>query len=52
MTKAAELIEAAIERTLKQGKRTVDIHSEGCELVSTQQLTDAILTNFEEVYNE
>ena len=52
MTKAAELIDAAIERTLKQGKRTVDIHKEGYELVSTQQMTDAILTNFEEVYNE
>lgn len=52
MTKAAELIEAAIERTLKQGKRTEEIYSEGCEMVSTQQMTDAILTNFEEVYNE
>jgi len=52
MTKAAEVIELAIERTLKQGKRTVDIYSEGYELVSTQQMTDAILINFEEVYNE
>jgi len=52
MTKAAELIEAAIERTLKQGKRTADIQSKGCQLVSTRQMTDEIINNFEEVYNE
>jgi len=52
MTKAAELIEEAIERTLQQGKRTVDLYSEGYDLVSTEEMTNFILENFEEVYNE
>ena len=52
MTKASELINSAIERTLEQGKRTVDIHRGNDELVSTNVMTDAILENFEEIYNE
>lgn len=52
MTKAAELINEAIERTLKQGLRTIDIHSKGRKLVSTQEMTSAILKNYEEIYNE
>ena len=52
MTKAADLIEKAIERTLAQGKRTADIYSEGQTLVSTLEMTQHILDNFEEIYNE
>jgi 3-isopropylmalate dehydrogenase len=52
MTKASELINSAIERALEQGKRTVDIHRGNDELVSTNVMTDAILENFEEIYNE
>ena len=52
MTKAADLIEKAIERTLAQGKRTADIYSEGCTLVNTAEMTKNILENFEEIYNE
>lgn len=52
MTKAAELINSAIERTLEQGNRTIDIFHEGTELVSTEEMTESILTNFEEIYNE
>lgn len=52
MTKAAELINSAIERSLEQGLRTVDIFTEGTQLVSTDEMTSAILNNFEEIYNE
>jgi len=52
MTKAAELIEGAIERALKQGLRTQDIYSEGNRLVSTSQMTETIIEKFEEIYNE
>jgi len=52
MSKAAELINKAIERTLEQGMRTVDIFSEGFRLVSTEEMTDTILENFEEIYNQ
>lgn len=52
MTKAAELIEQAIEKTLEQGYRTVDIHQPGTKLVSTTEMTDQILHNFEALYHE
>ena len=39
MSKAAELIEEAIERTLAAGYRTSDIFSEGSTLVSTRKMT-------------
>ena len=42
---AAELIEKAIEKTLTDGYRTADIFSEGCELVSTEKMTDKVLEN-------
>jgi 3-isopropylmalate dehydrogenase len=52
MTKAAEIVDEAIERTLKQGLRTTDIFTEQNKLVSTTEITDAIIENFEEIYNE
>jgi len=52
LTKAAEVIEAAIERTLEQGYRTVDINSDDGNLVSTTQMADMIIENFEIIYNE
>lgn len=52
MTKAAEIIEDAIEKTLDQGYRTPDIHVEGATQVSTTEMTDLILKNVEEIFNE
>lgn len=50
MTEAADLINEAIEMTLQQGLRTVDIVTEGSQLVSTDEMTATILQNFEEIY--
>lgn len=52
MTKAAEIVDESIERTLKQGLRTTDIFNEKNKLVSTIEMTDKIIENFEEIYNE
>lgn len=52
MSKAARMIDEAIGRTLKQGLCTVDIHKPGMKLVSTDEMTDAILFQFEEIANE
>lgn len=52
MQKAAEVIEEAIERTLAKGFRTADIFSEGCKLVSTEQITNCVIENFNEIFNE
>jgi 3-isopropylmalate dehydrogenase len=52
MSKAAELIEESIERTLAAGYRTLDIFSEGSNLVSTEQMTACVIENFNEIFNE
>ncbi len=52
MTKAAELIEASIEKTLSQGFRTADISREGDEVVSTTKFTELVIQNIESIYNE
>ena len=52
MQKASEIIEMAIERTLANGYRTADIFSEGCELVSTEQMTNCVIESFIEIFNE
>jgi 3-isopropylmalate dehydrogenase len=52
MTKAAEIVEKAIERSLGQGYRTQDIYSDGKELVSLSKMSDIILNNVEEIMNE
>jgi 3-isopropylmalate dehydrogenase len=40
---AAAAIEAAVGNVLDKGLRTADIHSDGCEMVSTEQMGDAVL---------
>ncbi|MHB8339246.1 MAG: 3-isopropylmalate dehydrogenase [Ignavibacteriaceae bacterium] len=52
MSKAAELIEAAIEKTLTMGYRTADIYSPDTILVSTTQMTEAVIENFNHIYDE
>ena len=52
MQKAAEVIEEAIERTLAHGYRTADIYSEGYELVTTEQMTNHVIENYHEIFNE
>jgi 3-isopropylmalate dehydrogenase len=43
----ADRLDAAIAGVLGSGKRTADIRSEGCALVSTAQMGDAILAELE-----
>jgi 3-isopropylmalate dehydrogenase len=52
LPKAAESIETAIEETLAQGLRTPDIFSEGCQLVTTEQMTDRVIENFNKIINK
>ena len=52
MTKAAEIIELGIERTLNSGLRTIDIAGENDKSVSTSDMTETILKNVEEIFNE
>ena len=52
MTKAAEVIEEGISRTLGKGYRTQDVHKSGDRLVTTTEMTEAILENVEEIINE
>jgi 3-isopropylmalate dehydrogenase len=52
LNKAAELIEEAIEKTLVGGYRTADIYSEGTRLVSTKEMTQVIIDNFNLIYDE
>jgi 3-isopropylmalate dehydrogenase len=42
---AADAIERAVSQTLESGLRTADIHTEGCELVSTSGMGAAVLNN-------
>jgi 3-isopropylmalate dehydrogenase len=43
MGKEADLIEQAIAATLAKGLRTADINSDGCKLVGTAEMGDAII---------
>lgn len=52
MTKAAEIIELAIEKTLNSGLRTIDIAGENVKPVSTDSMLENILKNVEEIFNE
>jgi 3-isopropylmalate dehydrogenase len=52
MTKAAELIEKAIEKALADGYRTQDIFQKGTKLVNTEEMTHQIVQNFEEIFHE
>ena len=51
MTQASEIIEKAIERSLEQGNRTIDIFSGGTTRVSLSEMTGVILKNVEEIFN-
>jgi len=52
MKKAGDLIEDAINKTLDDGYRTIDIMSEGCKLVSTDKMTEHVIENFKEIYHK
>jgi len=43
MDEAHDLVERAVEKTLEEGYRTPDIHSEGTTRVGTEAITDRIL---------
>ena len=45
MDEASDLVERAVEETLKEGYRTPDIYSEGCKKVGTQEMTEMIVEN-------
>jgi 3-isopropylmalate dehydrogenase len=51
MPKAAGVIEEAVENTLISGYRTADIFSEGCKLVNTEEMTELVATNLNEIIN-
>ncbi len=50
MDKASELIESSLENVLAEGYRTADIFSEGCKLVTTIQMTDLVIEEFDKLY--
>ncbi len=52
MDKAAELVEKAIENVLSKGYRTKDIFKEGDKLVSTDEMTNKIIEEFEKLFTE
>ena len=52
MTKATELIEKAIEKTLADGYRTQDIFQEGTRLVGSEEMTNQIVENFKAIFHE
>ena len=47
LAEAAQVIEAAIEKTLEQGYRTKDIESPGTTLLGTSEMGDQILKNMD-----
>ena len=49
MAKQADLIDQAIAAALAQGLRTADIKSEGCKLVDTRDMGEAILGEMEKL---
>jgi 3-isopropylmalate dehydrogenase len=49
MGKAADLIDQAIAAALAKGLRTADIKSEGCTLVGTAQMGDAVIGEIEKL---
>jgi 3-isopropylmalate dehydrogenase len=52
MDKAAEVIDNAIAQTLTDGYRTADIYSQGTNLVSTKEMTEAVINNFNQIYEK
>jgi 3-isopropylmalate dehydrogenase len=49
MSKEADLIEQAIAAALAKGLRTADIKSEGCKVVTTAEMGDAIIAEMEKL---
>jgi 3-isopropylmalate dehydrogenase len=49
MGKEADMIDAAIAAALAKGLRTADIKSEGCKLVGTKEMGDAIIAEMEQL---
>jgi len=49
MGKAADMIDQAIAAALAKGLRTGDIKSEGCKLVGTKEMGDAIIAEMEKL---
>ena len=43
----ADLVEKAVSKTLKSGKRTSDIMTSGCEKVGTKEMTKAVLESMD-----
>ncbi len=52
MYKVAELIEQSIDKTLTMGYRTADIFSADTILVSTSRMKEAVIENFNQIYDE
>jgi len=52
MHHVAKIIETSIEKTLQDGYRTVDIATEGGNLVSTDKITEQILKNCEVMFSK
>jgi 3-isopropylmalate dehydrogenase len=49
MGRTADLIDQAIAATLAKGLRTADIKSEGCKIVSTREMGDAVIAEMDEL---
>jgi 3-isopropylmalate dehydrogenase len=49
---AGNLIEQAIDNTLNDGYRTVDIMSDECKSVSTTEMTEYVIKNIERLYKK
>jgi 3-isopropylmalate dehydrogenase len=52
MHQAAEVIEQAIESVLSKGYRTTDIFSNGCKLVTTEQMTNCVIETLNEIFQK
>jgi 3-isopropylmalate dehydrogenase len=52
MHQAAEVIEQAIESVLSKGYRTTDIFSNGYKLVTTEQMTNCVIENLNEIFQK
>ena len=49
MAREADLIDRAIAAALAKGLRTADIKSEGCKLVGTREMGEAIIAEMEKL---
>lgn len=52
MTKAAEIIEKGITKTLSSGYRTADIAVEGDKVITTEEFTSKISENIEKIFTD